>query len=77
MLDENEMPKQSLTQFDAIISGVRAHNTQEWLNGYFEKLMKYVEGGGNYIVQYNTSNQIGPINPLPILFRLLQVELRM
>ena len=26
-----------------------------------EKLMKYVEAGGNLIVQYNTSNQIGPV----------------
>jgi hypothetical protein len=28
---------------------------------YYEKLMKYIENGGNLIVQYNTSNQIGPL----------------
>lgn len=60
-LDEAALAKQSLQQFDAIITGVRAHNTQEWLNGYYDKLMMYVEQGGNYIVQYNTSNQIGPV----------------
>ena len=71
LLDEPTLAKQSLQQFDAIITGVRAHNTQEWLNGYYDKLMKYVEQGGNYIVQYNTSNQIGPvkasIGPFPFV----------
>jgi LmbE family N-acetylglucosaminyl deacetylase len=59
-LDEKTIAAQSLQSFDAIITGVRAHNTQEWLNGYYDKLMEYVKGGGNYIVQYNTNNQIGP-----------------
>ncbi len=71
LLDEATLAKQSLQQFDAIITGVRAHNTQEWLNGYYDKLMKYVDQGGNYIVQYNTSNQIGPvkasIGPFPFV----------
>jgi LmbE family N-acetylglucosaminyl deacetylase len=61
LLTEKEMARNNLKQFDAIISGVRAYNTNEWLNKYHEKLMKYVEGGGNLIVQYNTSNQIGPV----------------
>ncbi|MBU6176622.1 MAG: PIG-L family deacetylase [Bacteroidetes bacterium] len=61
VLDENLLSTISLQQFDAIITGVRAHNTQEWLNKYYEKLMAYVEQGGNYLVQYNTSNQIGPV----------------
>jgi LmbE family N-acetylglucosaminyl deacetylase len=61
MLSEKEVAKNNLQQFDAIISGVRAYNTNEWLNNYYEKLMKYVENGGNLIVQYNTSNQIGPV----------------
>lgn len=61
LLTEKEMARNNLKQFDAIISGVRAYNTNEWLNKYHEKLMKYVENGGNLIVQYNTSNQIGPV----------------
>ena len=60
-LTEKEISRNNLQQFDAIISGVRAYNTNEWLNKYHEKLMKYVEGGGNLIVQYNTSNQLGPV----------------
>ncbi|HSC40495.1 MAG TPA: hypothetical protein VLD19_21580, partial [Chitinophagaceae bacterium] len=31
------------------------------LTTYYNKLMKYVENGGNLVVQYNTSSQVGPI----------------
>ena len=61
LLTEKEISRNNLQQYDAIISGVRAYNTNEWLNKYHDKLMKYVENGGNLIVQYNTSNQIGPV----------------
>ncbi|RYY88377.1 MAG: PIG-L family deacetylase [Chitinophagaceae bacterium] len=61
LLGEKELNRINLKQFDAIISGVRAYNTADWLNAVHGKLMKYVEEGGNLIVQYNTSNQIGPV----------------
>ena len=68
-LNEKEISSNPLDKFDAIIVGVRAYNTVEWLPNYYEKLMKYVEQGGNLIVQYNTSNfistvksKIGPYN---------------
>jgi LmbE family N-acetylglucosaminyl deacetylase len=61
LLTNKELSRNNLQQFDAIVSGVRAYNTNEWLNAHYEKLMKYVENGGNLVVQYNTSNQIGPI----------------
>ncbi len=61
MLTEKELSRNSLDKFDAIITGVRAYNTNEWLNKYYDKLMKYVNDGGNLIVQYNTSNNIGPV----------------
>ena len=60
-LTEKELERNSLDKFDAIITGVRAYNTNDWLNKHYDKLMKYVHEGGNLIVQYNTSNQIGPV----------------
>lgn len=60
-LTEKELSKYQLSEFDAIITGVRAYNTHAWLNDSYEKLMDYVKAGGNLIVQYNTSNQIGPV----------------
>ncbi|MBL7739310.1 MAG: PIG-L family deacetylase [Chitinophagaceae bacterium] len=61
LLTDKELSRNNLQQFDAIITGVRAYNTHEWMNNYYDKLMKYVSDGGNLIVQYNTSNQIGPV----------------
>jgi LmbE family N-acetylglucosaminyl deacetylase len=61
LLTDKELAKNNLNQFDAILTGVRAYNTNEWMNKYYDKLMKYVNEGGNLIVQYNTSNQIGPV----------------
>lgn len=60
-LTEKDLARNNLAQFDAILTGVRAYNTNEWLNGYYDKLMKYVSDGGNLIVQYNTSSNIGPV----------------
>ncbi|MGZ8552472.1 MAG: PIG-L family deacetylase [Chitinophagaceae bacterium] len=61
LLTDKELARNNLKQFDAIISGIRAHNTNEWLNKYYDKLMKYVNEGGNYIVQYNTSNFVSSV----------------
>ena len=61
LLTNKELSRNNLKQFDAIIAGVRAYNTNEWLNNYYEKLMNYVADGGNLIVQYNTSSNIGPV----------------
>lgn len=61
LLGDKELSKNSLDKFDAIITGVRAYNTNDWMNKHYDKLMKYVNYGGNMIVQYNTSNQIGPV----------------
>lgn len=61
VLDDQALSGSDLSRFDAIITGVRAYNVKESLNNYYEKLMDYISKGGNLIVQYNTSNQIGPV----------------
>lgn len=60
-LSDKELSRNNLAQFSAIITGVRAYNTNDWMNKHYENLMKYVADGGNLIVQYNTSNNIGPV----------------
>ncbi len=66
LLSEKELSRNNLQQFDAIISGVRAFNTNEWLGKYYDKLMKYVENGGNYVVQYSQANNIrSKMGPYP------------
>lgn len=61
MLSQKELSKNDLDKFDAIITGVRAYNTIEWIGTLYDKLMKYVERGGNLIVQYNTNNFISNV----------------
>lgn len=61
VLNESDITIENLKQFDAIVTGVRAYNTNEYLSNKFDVLMKFVEEGGNLIVQYNTSSQIGPV----------------
>ena len=61
ILKENEITPNNLRQFDVIITGVRAYNTNEWMNNVYDALMQYVKEGGVLFTQYNTSNQIGPV----------------
>ena len=58
ILNDEALSKESLSQYQAIVVGVRAYNTDERLPFHHKKLMDYVEGGGTLIAQYNTSNFI-------------------
>lgn len=67
LLTEKELERTNLKQFDAIIAGVRAFNANDYMGKYYDKLMQYVQNGGNYIVQYSQNNnvrspKIGPYN---------------
>lgn len=50
--------KKYLSQYDAIVIGIRALNTQKQLQAGMDALLDYVHNGGNLIVQYNKSNSI-------------------
>ncbi|NHN24465.1 PIG-L family deacetylase [Flavobacterium jejuense] len=55
-ISPNELNAAILNKFDAIILGIRAFNTIEDLKFKQKELFKYVENGGNLIVQYNTTS---------------------
>ena len=61
-LTDDKLASENLSQYDAIITGVRAYNTNEKLPSYKQKLMDYVAAGGNLIVQYNTNSWAGPLS---------------
>lgn len=69
LLKEKDITPANLKQFDAIITGVRAYNVNDFLAEKYEALMNYVREGGNLVVQYNTLNFISTIRarigPLP------------
>lgn len=60
-LTEADLNAANLKKYDAVLTGVRAHNTLEFMVNAYPELMKYVENGGNYVVQYNTASFLGPI----------------
>ena len=59
ILSENDITDENLKQFDAVITGIRAYNIQEYLTNKNDILTRYVKNGGNMIVQYLKSNQVG------------------
>ena len=65
LLDPDKLPDLDLEHYDAIITGIRAYNTEKILEFNNKYLLKYVENGGNLIVQYSVSyglitDNIGP-----------------
>lgn len=60
-INEGNFDRIKLEELDAIVTGVRAYNNHKWLNDAYPLLMKYVENGGNLLVQYNTNNRLGPL----------------
>ncbi len=66
ILDENDIRTFELKNYRAIITGIRAYNTEVWLANVKSILMEYVNNGGTFVVQYNTrsrdltSTDIGP-----------------
>jgi len=58
ILTAADITDENLKQFDAIITGVRAYDVDAFLTAKYDVLMRYVQNGGNLIVQYNRSNQI-------------------
>lgn len=65
LLKEDDVMKGDLSQYDAIVTGVRAYNVNDRLAVEQPKLLDYVKNGGNLVVQYNNNaglvtNNIGP-----------------
>ncbi len=60
-LKETDITSGNLKQFDVIITGVRAYNTNDWMNTVYSVLMQYVKEGGVLFTQYNTNNFISNV----------------
>lgn len=69
-LSEADVMNGNLSQYDAIIAGVRAYNVNERLSLMQPKLMEYVKNGGTYLVQYNVSSPLLVDNIGPYPFKI-------
>lgn len=61
ILSDDQIDNADLSQYDAIVTGIRAYNTNAHLQTVYQKLMDYVKNGGNLVVQYNTNSRVGPV----------------
>ncbi|MGK7397890.1 MAG: PIG-L family deacetylase [Candidatus Cyclobacteriaceae bacterium M3_2C_046] len=68
ILQDQDFLNGNLDQYDAIITGIRAYNTNERLVYYQPRLMEYVKQGGTLVIQYNTSHRLvlDDLGPYPL-----------
>ncbi|MEH0156127.1 PIG-L family deacetylase [Limibacter armeniacum] len=68
ILENGDINAATLQKYDAVITGVRAYNVNPRMKFHQKELMKYVENGGNLIVQYNTSHRLvtNDLGPYPL-----------
>lgn len=71
ILDPTNITPDRLSQFDAVVVGIRAYNVVEAMQQVQPLLLDYVKNGGTMIAQYNTSGRwgntkIGPPYPLQL-----------
>jgi LmbE family N-acetylglucosaminyl deacetylase len=52
-----------LGRYSTIVTGIRAYQTRPDLRSYHARLLKYVEDGGNLVVQYNKLDFNQPFEP--------------
>lgn len=69
ILNDKDITSTNLKKYKAIVTGIRAYNTIEWLSKKNDIINEYIKQGGNLIIQYirgNTYNsqkiEIGPYN---------------
>ncbi len=58
ILGKDDITIENINEYDAIVLGVRAFNTVEWLSYKNEVLFEYVRQGGTMMVQYNTNRSL-------------------
>lgn len=65
-----EITAEALKEYDAVVLGVRAYNTNEDLNFKQKELFEYVKNGGTVVVQYNTSHRVNVDEVAPYELKL-------
>lgn len=69
-LTENSLDLTNLSQYDAIVVGIRAVNVNDRFGFVAPKLLKYVENGGTLVMQYNTRHRLKTDDFAPYTLKL-------
>ncbi|MGV3597490.1 MAG: PIG-L family deacetylase [Bacteroidota bacterium] len=59
-LTDDMLANDDLSKYGAIVTGIRAYNTNARLLQLNNRINEYINNGGNFIVQYNTNSRVGP-----------------
>jgi LmbE family N-acetylglucosaminyl deacetylase len=70
LLSDADLDRGDFSKYDAVVTGIRAYNTRKRLRLAHDKLMKYVENGGTFVVQYNTLDDLSVAAPGPYPFKI-------
>ncbi|MBT8243852.1 MAG: PIG-L family deacetylase [Winogradskyella sp.] len=70
IIKPEQITAKNLSNFDAIVVGIRAYNILDELKFKQKYLLDFVKDGGNLIVQYNTSRRIKVDNIAPYELKL-------
>jgi len=70
LLQEADLTEENLSQYSAIVTGIRAYNLHEYLTIKYPILMQYIHKGGNLIVQYLRNHLVNgkPVKVAPYPF---------
>jgi LmbE family N-acetylglucosaminyl deacetylase len=70
IIKPEQISPENLTNFDAIVVGIRAYNIVEELKFKQKFLLDYVKEGGNLVIQYNTNRRLKVDNLAPYNLKL-------
>jgi LmbE family N-acetylglucosaminyl deacetylase len=68
LLEPKDLTATNLKKYDALVIGIRAYNTVDKLKTQQPEILKYIEAGGNVVVQYvvNRGTVLPEIGPYPM-----------
>jgi hypothetical protein len=73
LLGPDDLASRNLSEFDAIVTGVRAYNVRPDLRANQNRLLSYVQDGGTLVAQYNftlgsATRDLTRVGPYPMSF---------
>lgn len=70
ILTLEQLSNTNLSQYQAILLGIRIYNVNEKINAYQDLLFDYAKNGGTLITQYNTSRRLKAESLAPVPMKL-------
>ena len=55
-----EAASADFSRYESIVTGIRAYNTDEDLPALYDRILRFMEAGGTFLVQYNTNSNLHP-----------------